>query len=62
MTLTNVTCLFYSPVDTSQYNTLFVFKQHEDIGMMTQYNVTGMEGAHWMGALDINPMCIMNGD
>jgi len=35
---------------------------HEDLGMMAQYNVTGMEGAHWTGAHDIDPNCTVKGE
>lgn len=32
---------------------------HEDQGMMAQYNVTGVEGAIWHGAREIDPQCIL---
>ena len=62
MSLTHITYLFYSPVPYLTIQHPFAFKQHEDLGMMAQYNVTGMEGAHWTGAHDIDPNCTVKGE
>jgi hypothetical protein len=31
---------------------------HEDHGMMAQYDIVGEEGSVWQGAREIDPMCI----